>query len=292
MNDKGWIKLYRQLQDSELWRIRTPYDERSAWIEFLLTANHSDKSFMTRRKHSIMIRRGQLFTSIRKLAARFSWSENRVRRYLVTLEQMEMVHTQQHSDGTIISIVNYEKYQGNGHSDGTTKNSAVIGETSNTPHADEHTDEYTDEYTGEHANEHSRGTRTRIYKNNKNVKEVKEEREGQAPRSHFVPSEEFVEAFCAAQNLKVNVPRFMAYYGARDWTLGKGMKVERQDQLEQLIKSWATTYVDNDPAKKDGESSMPYFEEFSKGPAIAGTAPKFEGGLVAEMIRRKKEKNA
>jgi len=126
--------------DSEIWKINTPYNERDAWIEFLLLANHKKASIITRRHECIEIKSGQFFTSIRKLAERFKWSLNRTRRYIETLEKAKMITVKRHTDGTLINIENYSKFQG-------------------TRNADGYTDEYADEYTD--------GTRTRSNKNDK-----------------------------------------------------------------------------------------------------------------------------
>ena len=145
---KGWIKLHRQLLDSAIWNVDSPYSERDAWIEFLLMANHSPKQIITRRCECIEIQRSQFFTSIRHLADRFKWSEKRVRRYLDTLTTAHMVRVERHTDGTLITIENYSNFQGEGHTDGT---------------LDGHTDD--------HADDHAGVTRTRMYKNDKQYQE-------------------------------------------------------------------------------------------------------------------------
>ena len=42
----GWIKLHRQIQECFLWRIKEPFDKRSAWIDLLLLMEHQDKNLM------------------------------------------------------------------------------------------------------------------------------------------------------------------------------------------------------------------------------------------------------
>ena len=44
--DKGWIKIYRQIQDCCIWQRNEPFDSRSAWIDLLLTATHSERKLI------------------------------------------------------------------------------------------------------------------------------------------------------------------------------------------------------------------------------------------------------
>ena len=143
---KGWIKLHRQIIDSAIWNIDTPHNERDAWIEIILLANHAPKVIYTRRHEKVEIGRGQFFTSIRKLSERFGWSKNRVRRYVDMLTDTHMIRVDGYADGTLITVENYAKFQGEGHADG-----------------------YADGYSDEHAGGYADGTRTRMNKNdNKN----------------------------------------------------------------------------------------------------------------------------
>ena len=40
---KGYIKLYRGLQDCWIWQDKEPFTKRDAWIDLLLSANHADR---------------------------------------------------------------------------------------------------------------------------------------------------------------------------------------------------------------------------------------------------------
>ena len=66
--NKGWIKLHRQLLDCWIWRVNEPFDKRSAWVDLLLTANHSDTKLLFNGE-IITITRGQILTSVRQLSA-------------------------------------------------------------------------------------------------------------------------------------------------------------------------------------------------------------------------------
>lgn len=108
--NRGWIMLYRDIQQTAIWTTNKPFDERSAWIDMIMMANHEDKEIILRSGRKV-IKRGQFHTSIYNLAKRWHWSENRVRRFLGTLNECTMAHTDRTTDGTTVTIVNYNKFQ-------------------------------------------------------------------------------------------------------------------------------------------------------------------------------------
>ena len=92
----GWIKLHRKLQDCWIWQENEPFDKRSAWVDLLLSANHSDKKIL------------------------FNGELIRVYRYLRLLESDNMLIKESDNDKTLLTIVNYEVYQCSEYTDGNT----------------------------------------------------------------------------------------------------------------------------------------------------------------------------
>ena len=88
----GWISLHRKIGENWLWRLKEPFDKRSAWIDLLLSVNHShtkiefDNGF-------IDIEPGQMITSIKKLADKWMWSRHKVSDFLNKLEKERDVGT-------------------------------------------------------------------------------------------------------------------------------------------------------------------------------------------------------
>jgi len=107
---KGWIKVHRSLLESDIWQKDEPYDSRSAWLDLLMSANHEDRDIVFDYE-VVKISRGQFITSIRKLAKRWKWSAERTLKYLRILERLEMIHRDSNAKRTLITIVNYDKYQ-------------------------------------------------------------------------------------------------------------------------------------------------------------------------------------
>ena len=115
----GWIKLHRDIQSHWIWNIREPFDKRSAWVDLLLLANHRD--FKTTRKNIVVARkRGEVNTSLGFLAERWMWDKRKVKRYLMALQSDGMVSLNSTTDGTTVTIENYDVWQSSSTTDGST----------------------------------------------------------------------------------------------------------------------------------------------------------------------------
>lgn len=108
----GWVKLYRQLLDSDLW-LSEKFTRGQAWVDLFGLANHED-SFFYLRDHKINIKRGQVGWSQLRLSKRWRWSRSKVRKFLNDLEKEQQIEQQQSHSTSIITILNYEKYQEKG----------------------------------------------------------------------------------------------------------------------------------------------------------------------------------
>ena len=76
----GYIKLYRQIFDNELWTEK-PFSRAQAWIDLLLKANYAPSKCVIKGT-SITIKRGQVLRAEETLAADWGWSRGKVRRFL------------------------------------------------------------------------------------------------------------------------------------------------------------------------------------------------------------------
>ena len=113
--DKGYISLWRSIQDNEMW-FEEKFTRAQAWIDLLLLANHKNKK-MRVRGIQIEVKRGQIGRSKETLADRWQWSRSKVMRFLEELENNGMIEQQKNNKNSrlprIISIINYEKFQEN-----------------------------------------------------------------------------------------------------------------------------------------------------------------------------------
>ena len=117
MANKGWIKLDRQITEHWLWQ---NHEYAFAWIDLLLLVNHENRKILVNNE-IVTIKRGQTLTSIYKLAARWNWTRKKTYGFIKALEQDGMVRKNSTSRYTILSIVNYGKFQDSGSTKGTTK---------------------------------------------------------------------------------------------------------------------------------------------------------------------------
>lgn len=104
MNDIGYIKFHRKTINWQ-W-----VSDPSVFVCFWLMAsmaNYKDGYFQRRK-----IKRGQLVTSVRKLADLFYMNERTIMRCLKCLEESGEIKIKHLPKYTIITICNYEKYQG------------------------------------------------------------------------------------------------------------------------------------------------------------------------------------
>lgn len=108
--NKGYILLQRSLLDHWIWDDASKFNYRDAFIDLIFMMNHTDAKILVNHNY-ITVRRGQHYTSLRKLAARWHWSKDAVRHYLDLLESDGMCHREKTGNGTLITLVNYDKNQ-------------------------------------------------------------------------------------------------------------------------------------------------------------------------------------
>lgn len=108
---EGWIKLHRSILT---WEWYSNINVRMLFIHLLLKANHAPN-----RWRGIEIQAGQLVTSLSRLEQETGLSQKTIRNALRKLEKMGELVTQKGRAYTIITICNYESYQGDTTDEGT-----------------------------------------------------------------------------------------------------------------------------------------------------------------------------
>ena len=103
MESSGYIKLFRKFLDWE-W-----YDDincKVVFIHLLIKANYKDKQWRGK-----VIKRGQLFTSVENLSAELHLTNKQIRIAISKLETTGEIIKNGASDGTYITVCNYDNYQ-------------------------------------------------------------------------------------------------------------------------------------------------------------------------------------
>ena len=116
MVKSGWIKLHRGLQDHWLWDCEFSYAQ--AWIDLLLGAGHKPTKIMIKGQ-LIELKRGQQARSEVTLSKEWKWSRGKVRRFLNKCLNDGMIEVEAGHLTSIISICNYDSFQGCDTADGT-----------------------------------------------------------------------------------------------------------------------------------------------------------------------------
>lgn len=235
---KGWIVLFRSIQDHWLWHDK-PFSKGQAWIDLLLDVNHE-----THRLYFggslITIKRGQTLTSKLKLAERWGWNRKTVIGFLNVLKADNQLDIKSDNKCTLITITNYNKFQ-----------------TRVKPKTDNKADNKTD----------SNGTATGQQRDtNKECKECKELKEdtkdtGKPPlkviRPFAPPTPSEVAEYAKGIGLAVDAQYFCDYYAARGWRYKGGVQMK---DWKAAVRTW----------KKQGGTHGNERTGFSRGDNTAG----------------------
>lgn len=110
-SNKGFILLHRSIMENPAWDDPEPWSKGQAWIDLIMLANYQ-ATILTIEGKKVQVQRGEVLTSIRKLAERWHWSTTKVRTYLMFLSEQNMIEQRKGSSRyTVIFLKNYEKYQ-------------------------------------------------------------------------------------------------------------------------------------------------------------------------------------
>lgn len=109
MENNGYVKIYRKLLDNPI--ICKDSDYFSVWIYLLLSATHTEYDTIFKNER-ITLKSGQLITGRRVIAEKFNIDENKVQRILKMFEKQHQIEQQTSTKNRLISILNWNEYQG------------------------------------------------------------------------------------------------------------------------------------------------------------------------------------
>ncbi len=219
MSDTGWLKLHRQIVDCWVWDDNEPYTKAQAWIYLLLIVNHEAATTYFDGE-LVTVNAGQKITSVRKLADKFRWSRTKVTHFLSLLEQDNMIKVESDTKKTLLTIVNYAKYQ--------------VGEPQKSHEKD----------SKEPQKSHTEATEKPQKDTNKNEKNDKNEKNNIPPiiphgdneksKRFIPPSVEEVNDYCRERGNDIDGEAFVSFYQSKGWRVGSsGMK-----DWKAAIRTW------------------------------------------------------
>ncbi|MEY2868251.1 MAG: hypothetical protein RIR01_675 [Bacteroidota bacterium] len=129
----GWIKIHRSITNHWLYSEKRVYSKLEAWYDMLIAVNYSDSKTLIKGK-LYEVKRGQSIMSLDSWAKRWNWDKSKVRRFLNTLQNDNMIELKSDTITTRLTICNYESYQGERNADETpVKRKRNSDETQTTP---------------------------------------------------------------------------------------------------------------------------------------------------------------
>jgi len=105
---QGWIKLHRKLLENPI--VCKDSDHLAVWVYLLLNATHEACPALFKGK-KITLEPGQLITGRKSISNKLSISESKVKRILIELENDHQIDRQRSNQNSLISILNWNKYQ-------------------------------------------------------------------------------------------------------------------------------------------------------------------------------------
>ena len=106
--ERGYVKIPRSILNNQLWDTE-PFSKSQAWIDLLLNARLKTGKLAV-NGCIINIDRGQIGWPEITMSKRWSWSRNKVRRFLKMLDGEGSIVQQKGNKTTIITICNYDDY--------------------------------------------------------------------------------------------------------------------------------------------------------------------------------------
>jgi hypothetical protein len=107
----GFIRLSRKYFEHNLWNEVRIFSPAEAWLDLIASARfESEPEKLLIRMKMIKINRGELRASTRFLARRWSWSKDKVSRFLKLLVEDTMISREMRHGESIITILNYNKF--------------------------------------------------------------------------------------------------------------------------------------------------------------------------------------
>ena len=198
----------------------------------------------------VKLETGQLIVSLRKLAETFGWSRGKLERFCTMLESMQMASfdraTYGASVGTIVTIENYSRYQ-----DGRATSEATYETTNST--SDRTTNSTTD--------------RASIKKEKKDKKDKNNIYNSARTRvSHgdgvsikkFIPPEVHeVRAYCMERGNDVDPERFIDFYEAKGWMVGKN----KMKDWRAAVRNWERNRASKSAGQVQQEGRLDWIDE-------------------------------
>lgn len=190
--DDGYIKLHRSITK---WEWYQDQNTKAVFIHLLIHANWEDSKFK-----SYDVPKGSLICGRKKLAADLGLSEQEIRTSLEHLKSTNEITIKTTNKFSIVSIVNWEKYQG-----------------------------FVDESTNK--------TTIHATNNQPTINHIKEYKEIKNKRNIYInmpPTVDEVRDYCLERKNKIDPESFINFYESKGWMIGKN----KMKDWKAAVRTW------------------------------------------------------
>lgn len=210
---KGYISLHRSLLD---WEWYTEANTMRLFVHLLLTVNHTTKQWQ-----GVTVERGQRVASYGKLAAETGMSVKEVRTALSHLKKTGEVAHKATSKFGLFTVVNYDRYQAAGTQEDS--QGAVNGQSEGSQWA----------VNGQQLNNENNENNEKNIDRGASLKAPPADKPPNSQR-FTPPSVEEVRAYCEERHNGIDPQRFVDFYEAKGWMLGKN----KMKNWKAAVRTW------------------------------------------------------
>ena len=209
---RGYIKLWRKNKTSLVWQMPPLYGRIWSWL--LLSVNYEAKTIPS-PTGPITVNPGQRITSYRQIAEEVAWYEygilktpntKTIKTVLDWLESNGQCTAESNAKGTVITVTNWDTYNGHDSVEVTEKEQPEVTES-------------------------KRGADT-----NKKVKKEPKKKEESKVKRFVPPSVEEVTVYCLERNNGIDANRWHDYYQSKGWIVGK----TKMSDWKASVRTWET----------------------------------------------------
>ena len=193
----GYIKLYRRFKENVFYKNS---EAVHLWLHLLFSASFEDNIFYYKNT-KIERKKGQLITGRKKLSQETGIGESTIFRLLKLFESEHQIEQQKTNKYTIITIISYDKYNGN-------------------------------EQQNEQQMNNKRTTNEQQMNTSKELKELKELKKDILRFKK--PTLEEVKKYCLERGNNIDAERFIDSNEAKGWMIGKN----KMKDWKAAIRTW------------------------------------------------------
>lgn len=197
---QGWISVHRKLLDNPIVCKDTEYF--TVWMYLLLSATHKEIDAVFKGER-IILKPGQLITGRKSISEKFKISESKVQRILKCFENEHQIEQQTSNKNRLISVINWEVYQGYGQQTEQPVNS-------------------------------NRTTVEQLLNTNNNVITEQCNTENKRVRNFVPPTLEDVQSYCSERKNSIDPEKFIDFYSSKGWMVGKN----KMKDWKAALRTW------------------------------------------------------